>query len=61
MNDKMAASIVLADVTRSDIISNYSVMEAFFGEISTKLATLQPYQDTGFSIDEVYHKFTEFK
>jgi hypothetical protein len=61
MNDKMAASTTLVDVTRSDIITKYSEMEAFFGEISAKLAAIQPYEDTGFSIDEVLHKFSEFK
>lgn len=60
MNDKLA-SAVLADVTRNDIITKYSEMEAFFGEISNKLAAIQPYQDTGFNIDEVLEKFTAFK
>jgi hypothetical protein len=61
MNDKLHAATALHENHVHDIRAKYAEMEAFFGEISNKLTALQPYQDSGFSIDEVYHKFTDFK
>ena len=61
MNDKLGTANNLTDQTRQDIISKFTEMESYFNVVNQTIATKQLYEDTGFDIDEVHHKFDAFK
>lgn len=61
MNDKLGSSTNLTDEGRSDIISKFTEMESYFNVIKQTIASKKPYEDVGFDIDEVLHKFEAFK
>ncbi len=61
IGDKLSVQTTLADQTIQDILSKQTEMFSFFNVISQLLASKQPYEDIGHSIEEVQIKFESFK
>lgn len=61
INDKLAAATTLAEVTRSEIIAKYSELESYFNVVAQMFGAKAPYEDLGFTIDEVQSKYEAIK
>lgn len=62
INDRLAnPHSTLATQTRDDIIAKYTEMESYFNVVQQILASKQPFEDTGLTIDEIQIKFETFK
>ena len=61
MNDKLGTAQNLTDQSRADIITKVTEMESYFNVINQTRAAKKMYEDIGFDIDEVHHKFDAFK
>lgn len=60
MNDRMQQT-TLTDDQRKNILDKYGEMDSYFSMIKTELGKKKEYEDTGFNIDEVHHKYDTFK
>ena len=61
VNDKLSNATNLTDQGRSDVIAKFTEMESYLNVIKQTIETKQPYEDTGFDIDEVQSKIDTFK
>lgn len=61
MEAKLAGTNLLADQTRSDIISKITEMSSYLNVIKMIMESKKHYEDLGISIDEVLIKLETFK
>jgi hypothetical protein len=61
MSAKLAESATLTDQVRGDILSKFTEIESYFNVLKQILASKQPHEDVGVSIDEVQIKLETFK
>ena len=60
MNDRIEAAAV-SDEQKTEILNKYGEMKNYLTVLSEVLAAKKQYDDVGFSIDEVHHKYDTFK